>query len=230
MWYSFRKVLMTDAVMILGVWRKKLPSGSIRPAHHLYHSILRIVTIVVFRTTSLAAFYVPLNIHGMTLSMWAVSFSAQHKLTSHQSWTVSVLESAMVNWTYLKIIFSDVSIQRDTETQMTLKTTFFAVVCLLRWVFSVLFLFLSVNNWLPDILFYLYLSIIFWGIWRTRIWWRTNSEDAEDIFTKEGYEEYCGKSSPHGRQGYSQGYSIRGDTGMIFSLSNCVMIDNVCLL
>jgi len=52
-----------------------------------------------------------------------------------QSWTVSVPEFAMVNWTYLKIILSHVSIQRDMETQMMSKTTSFEVVCLLRWVF-----------------------------------------------------------------------------------------------
>ena len=70
MLYSFRRVPMTDGVMTLGAWRRRLLSGSIRLVHHLYRSIRRIATIVVSRMISPAAFYAPLNIHGMTLSMW----------------------------------------------------------------------------------------------------------------------------------------------------------------
>jgi len=84
---------------------------------------------------------------------------------------------------------------------------------------KVVFCFVSGSwNWFaefPDILRYLHLSFIFWGIRRTRIWWWTNSEEAEDSFTKEGDEEYCGKSSPYGRQGHSEGNRICGNAGIV---------------
>lgn len=213
--YSFRRGPMTDGVMTLGAWRRRLLSGSIRPAHHLCRSIRRTATIVVSRMISPAAFYAPLNIRGMTLSMWSrLGYLIFWCTLVDNSCAVSVRGSATVNLTYQKTIFLHVFIQRDSEIQMMLKNTFFEVVFLLRFWFC--FGAFKLICWLfPDVLCYLYRSIIFWGVRRTRIRWWSNSEEAEDGFTKEGNKEYCGKSPPHGRQSYSEGNRICGNTGIV---------------